>query len=67
MIFYPFNSLNKSSHESQNACMDGNNKSAPAANKTLSSRGPVLTATVKMPAACPASTGHFLPQLLHWL
>lgn len=34
----------------------GYSKSAPASNNTLSGRGPVLTAIVKMPAATPAST-----------
>ena len=38
------------------APMDGNNKSAPASSNTCLSSGPVLTATVNMPAAVPACT-----------
>ena len=44
------------SQSSQSACMDGNNKSAPASSNTCLSSGPVLTATVNMPAAVPACT-----------
>ena len=44
------------SHASLSACMEGNNKSAPASSKTCPSSGPVFTAIVKMPALCPAST-----------
>ena len=36
--------------------MDGNNKSAPASSNTCPFKGPVLTAMVKIPALCPAST-----------
>ena len=40
----------------EKACMEGNNRLAPASSSTCPSSGPVLTAIVNIPAAAPAWT-----------
>ena len=57
-----------SSQASSNDCMEGNSRSAPASSKTWASKGPVLTAMVKMPAAWPACTpiGAFSTTTASW-
>ena len=51
-----FSWLRNSSQCSLKAGIEGNNRLAPSSSKAWSGRGPVFTATVKIPAATPART-----------